>query len=111
MNSDKSINSDQSIKPNVSELRSTINKINLIIKRLDKEQIFGSQAREDYFCNHHADIIDNYPFLVLQLISGTDNTMLEIMLKELDQVEKGMKTNDTAEKLIGEQLADQYLKK
>ena len=105
------MNSDKSIKPNVSELRSFINKIKFIIKKLDKDQIFGSQAREDYFCTHHVDIIDKYPFLVLQLISGTDNTMLETMLTELDQVEKGIKTNDTAEKIIGEQLADQYLKK
>ena len=105
------MNSDKSTKPNVSELRSTINNIKLIIVSIDKKQIFGQKNRENYFFENHPDIMDKYPFLVSQLVSGDNSNMLEIMLTQMEEIEKGRKSTYDAEVVIGQIITDQYIKK
>ena len=98
-------------QPSVNELRTTVSKIKVIIKELDCKQIFGSEKREDYFYKYHSDIMNMYPFLVTQLSSGEDTHLLDTMLEQLEQIEKGKKTNEEAEILIGKELADNYMSK
>ena len=97
-------------KPSVKELRQTIKKIEIIINELDEKQIYGLEKREDYFFKYHEDIMKLYPFLVSQLCSTTDNSMLEVMLEELEEIEKGEQTNEKADASIGEKLANTYIK-
>jgi hypothetical protein len=100
-----------SSKPTTSELKQTILQIKNIIKELDNKQIYGQENRENYFFTFHTDIMNLYPFLVSQIISGNDLTMLDLMLSQLEQVEKGKCSNDQVDITIGEKLADAYLKK
>jgi hypothetical protein len=95
--------------PNVKEIKDVIIKIKNIITNLSKKSINTPTARENYFWANHSDIMNKYPFLVSQLCSGGDMTMLDMMLYKLEQVEKGELNQDTADKEIGKQLADEYL--
>ena len=97
-------------KPSVKELRATIKRIETIIMKLDKLQIYGLEKREDYFFKNHTDIMNQYPFLVSQLCSTTDNSILEIMLSNLEEMERGQKTADAADVIIGEKLAESFIK-
>lgn len=95
--------------PNVKDIKEVIIKIKNIINNLSKKNITSPTARENYFWANHSDIMNKYPFLVTQLCSGGDMTMLDMMLYKLEQVEKGELNQDTADKQIGKQLADEYL--
>lgn len=100
-----------SSKPTTAELKQTILDIKDIIKELDDKQIYGQENRENYFFTFHMDIMNLYPFLVSQLISGNDSSMLDLMLSQLEQVEKGKCSNNEVDITIGEKLAEKYLKK
>jgi hypothetical protein len=94
-------------KPNVKELRSIINRIkNINIKNYSKTL----EEKEDYFFKNHSDIMNNYPFLVSQVCSGNDLDKLEYMLNNLEQIEKGNSSKNEVDKVIGERLADEYVK-
>ena len=94
-------------KPNVKELREVINRIkNINIKIFSKTQ----NEKEDYFFKHHYDIMGKYPFLVSQICSGQDLDKLEYMLNSLEQVENGNSSKDEMDKIVGERLADEYVK-
>ncbi len=97
--------------PNVSELKEIIGKIQNIIKNMDKKGITGQNAREDYFWNNHSNMMNRYPFLISQLCSSNDTTMLNTMLEQLSEIENGEKTQHEADKDIGEVLAKEYLPK
>ena len=97
-------------KPSVKELQDTIKRIKKIIVTLDGKQIFDQTKREDYFFDNHPDIMGKYAFLVSQLCSGTDNGMLDIMLGHLQAIEDGNVTQEKAEIVLGEQIAEKYLK-
>ena len=93
--------------PNVKELRKVIERIkNINIKIFSKTL----EEKEDYFFKNHSDIMNKYPFLVSQICSGQDLTKLEYMLNSLEQVEKGNSTQNEMDKIIGERLADEYVK-
>ena len=94
--------------PNVSDIKKTIKNIKTIIQNIELKGINTPSAKEDYFWKNHSDLMNKYTFLVSQLCSNTDNSMLEIMIKQLEQVEKGKKMDD-ADKEIGENLANSYL--
>ena len=95
----------------VKELREKIKSIEKIISILDKKKIFGQENRENYFFENHNDIMGNYPFLVSQLCSNSDNDMLEIMLRHIEEIELGEKSKDEAELIIGDKLVNNYVKK
>ena len=97
-------------KPSVKELQNTIANIKKIILTLDKKQIFDQTKREDYFFDNHPDIMSKYAMLVSQLCSGSDNSMLDIMLGHLQAIEDGKITQEKAEVTLGEQVAEKYLK-
>tara|TARA_B100001121_G_scaffold308569_1_gene332990 strand:+ start:6048 stop:6401 length:354 start_codon:yes stop_codon:yes gene_type:complete len=95
-------------KPNVKELRNVIERIkNINIKIYSKTL----EEKEDYFFkNHYEDIMKHYPFLVSQICSGKDLDKLEYMLNSLEQVENGNSSKDEMDKVVGERLADEYIK-
>ena len=94
-------------KPKVDDLRNIIERIkNINIKIFSKTL----EEKEDYFFKNHSDIMDKYPFLVSQICSGGDLSTLDYMLSSLEQVEKGNSTNDEMDKIVGERLADEYVK-
>ena len=96
-----------SSKPNVSELKTIINRIkNINLKILSKSQ----EEKEDYFFKNHYDIMNKYPFLVSQICSGNDLDKLEYMISNLEQIEKGNYTKEEMDKIVGEKLADEYVK-
>lgn len=97
-----------SSKPTLSEIKSSINKINVIIKNIELKGIRTPKDKEDYFWDNHPDMMNRFAFLISQLCSNNDNTMLDIMLKQLEEIEKG-KSIDAADKTIGEELAASYL--
>lgn len=94
-------------KPNVKELKEIISRIkNINIKIFSKTL----EEKEDYFFKNHPDIMNKFPFLVSQICSGKDLDKLEYMLSSLEQVEKGISSKNEMDKIIGEKLADEYVK-
>jgi hypothetical protein len=96
--------------PNVNDIKKNIKNIKTIIQNIELKGINTPSAKEDYFWKNHQDLMNKYTFLISQLCSNTDNSMLDIMIKQLEQVEKGKKMDD-ADKEIGEKLANNYLPK
>ena len=94
----------------VKDLRKTITQIKEIITILDSKQIYGLENRENYFFDNHLDIMNAYPFLVSQLCSGNNTDMLDIMLNQVELIEKGKKTSEEADIDIGQKLADKFMK-
>ena len=96
----------------VKELRAIITSIKKIIAILDKKYIFGQEKRETYFFDNHNDIMGNFPFLVSQLCSNDNNNdMIEIMLRHIEEVELGEKTKEQSDIIIGDKLANNFIKK
>ena len=89
-----------------TELKDIINKIKTIVTQLNKDGVINLAEKEEYFFKHHSVLMNQYPFLISQLCSGEDNTMLDTMLKEIDM----MKSNKVKDINIGEKLANNYLK-
>lgn len=97
-------------KPTSKELKKVIDIIKIIIKNIDKKGFITSQ-REDYFWTNHPDIMNKYPFLVSMLLNDSEHPMLNIMLTQLENIEKGIVSQEEADKEIGEKLANDYLPK
>ncbi len=97
--------------PDVNELKQIIIKIQNIVKNMDRKGIVGQNAREDYFWNNHSNMMNRYPFLISQLCSSNDTTMLNKMLEQLSEIQNGEKTQSDADKDMGEILAKEYLPK
>jgi hypothetical protein len=98
-----------SLKPSSKEIKNSINNINIIIKNLEQRGITSPKAKEDYFWKNHGDLMNRFPFLVTQLCSGGDMSMLNIMIQELEKIEKGQVSTDDADKEIGQKLVDDYI--
>jgi hypothetical protein len=96
--------------PDVNDIKNTIKNIKTIIQNIELTGITSSSGKEDYFWKNYPDLMNKYTFLISQLCSNTDNSMLDIMIKQLEQVKKGKKMDD-ADKEIGETLANNYLPK
>ncbi len=96
--------------PDINEIKKTIKNIQIIIQNIELKGITSSSGKEDYFWKNYPDLMNKYTFLISQLCSNTDNSMLDVMIKQLEQVGKGKKMED-ADKEIGEKLANNYLPK
>jgi hypothetical protein len=96
-------------KPTSKELKKQISTIQNIIKNIQMKGITEEKKMENYFWDNHPDIMDKYPFLVTHLCSGENIEMLEVMLKQLEIVEKGIMTEAEANLEIGKKLGDKYL--
>jgi hypothetical protein len=94
-------------KPNVKEMKQMIERIKNINTKLSSKNI---TEKENYFFDNHPDIMEKYPFLVSMICSGGDLTMLDYMLSSLEQIERGNSTHEEMEKIVGERLADDYVK-
>ena len=95
--------------PDVKATKDTIAKIKIILSNIEKKGITKQQDKENYFWKNHVDIMNKYPFLVSMMCSGTDMSMLDMMMYKLNQIQTGELTHDDADKDIGKQLADDYL--
>src|SRR6056300_164194 len=94
-------------EPNVSELKNIVNRIKKINLKIFSKTL---HEKEDYFFKNHPDLMDKYPFLVSQICSGEDLTKLQYMLDSLEQVEHGNSTREEMDKVVGERLAEEYVK-
>ena len=97
-------------KPTVNDIKLSIKNIKTIIKNIELKGIVKPSDKEDYFWKNHPDMMNRFTFLISQLCSNSDNKILDIMIAQLEQVEKGMSL-DEADKQIGEKLANSYLPK
>jgi len=114
MNSNSSDNPSDNpsgTKPSVFETKSSIKTIKTIIKNIELKGITRPADKEDYFWKNHPDMMNRFTFLISQLCSNSDNQMLDIMIKQLEEIEKGKVSRDDADKKIGEKLATAYLPK
>jgi len=96
---------------NNDDINKVINNIKTIINNIENRGINTMEKKEDYFWKNHSDLMNKYPFLVHQLCSNTDNSMLTLMLDYLSKIKKGEVNQEDADKLIGEKLSDKYLPK
>ncbi len=96
---------------NNDDITKVINNIKTIINNIENRGINTSEMKEDYFWKNHTDLMNKYPFLVHQLCSNTDNSMLNFMLENLNKIKTGQIKQDDADKIIGEKLSDKYLPK
>ena len=97
-------------KPTLAEIKTSINTIKTIIKNIQLKGINTAAEKEDYFWKNHPDMMNRFTFLISQLCSDINSPMLNIMLNQLEQVEKGQSLDD-ADKQIGQKLASVYLPK
>lgn len=95
-------------KPTLAEIKTSINTIKTIIKNIQLKGINTAADKEDYFWKNHPDMMNRFTFLISQLCSDINSPMLNIMLNQLEQVEKGQSL-DEADKQIGQKLASVYL--
>jgi hypothetical protein len=95
-------------KPTLAEIKTSINTIKTIIKNIQLKGINTAADKEDYFWKNHPDMMNRFTFLISQLCSDINSPMLNIMLNQLEQVEKGQSLDD-ADKQIGQKLASVYL--
>jgi hypothetical protein len=86
----------------------TVDTIKNIIINIERQGIVDPAKKEGYFWNNHSDLTNKYPFLISQLCSNTDNTMLNNMIQYLKQIENGEMTKAEADKSIGDQLSKKY---
>ncbi len=101
---------NNSDRPSVAEIKAAIKNIKTIIKNIEIKGIIRPADKENYFWNNHPDMMNRYTFLISQLCSNTDNKMLEVMISQLEEIEKGV-SQEEADKKIGEKLAKEYLPK
>jgi hypothetical protein len=94
-----------------NSIHEVIINIKTIINNIEKRGITTPETKENYFWQNHSELMNKYPFLVNQLCSNTDNSMLAFMLENLNKIKKGELKQDDADKIIGEKLSDKYLPK
>lgn len=94
-------------KPNVKEMREMIERVKKINMKLSHMSL---TEKENHFFDNYPDIMNKYPFLISTVCSGGDLTMLDYMLSSLEQVEKGNTSQEDMEVIVGERLADDYVK-
>ncbi len=104
------MNSNNSDRPKVAEIKASIKTIKTIIKNIELKGITRPADKENYFWDNHPDMMNRFTFLISQLCSNTDNKMLEVMISQLEEIEKGV-SQDEADKKIGEKLAKEFLPK
>jgi pyrroloquinoline quinone (PQQ) biosynthesis protein C len=90
-------------------LKNVVNEIETIINKL-KNKKMSKQEIENYFWNNKKDIMDNYPFLVTNMIETDNRDMLNYMLENIRLMDNGIKTQNEADVDIGQKIVDDYVK-
>lgn len=91
----------------LDDIKKTIDRIKNINNKILSKSL---EEKEDYFFKNYPDIMNKYPFLVSQICSGKDLETLDYMLNSLEQIEKGNISKDNMDKIVGERLAEEYVK-
>ena len=94
----------------VNNIKNIIKKIDSIVLELKNKHITEENKIEDYFWDNHSDIMNDYPFLVCQIIAGSDRKMLDYMIQTLEQIQNGKKDQSNADVEIGQKIVDDYIK-
>lgn len=94
----------------VDNIKNIIKKIDSIVLELKNKNITDNDQIEEYFWNKHSTIMNDYPFLVCQIIAGADRKMLDYMIQTLDQIQNGKKDQANADVEIGQKIVDDYIK-
>jgi len=93
-------------KPSVKELEQVINRIKNINLKL---MSYSLEEKENYFYDNHQELMEKYPFLIFQICSGEDLSMITHMLNELRKIENGQKSQEQVDVEMGEMLAEKYV--
>ena len=93
------------------EIVKTIEIIKNIIQNIERQGIVEQGKKENYFWNNHPEITNKYPFLVSQLCSNTDNSMLDSMIGYLKEIDQGKITKKDADKSVSEELSKKFIPK
>jgi len=64
---------------------------------------------EMFFMENDSDFYEKYPYLIKKLVKGGSLEFLEIMLENIEKIEKGEQTKAATELKLGEDLANQFL--
>lgn len=91
------------------KIKKVIETIDEVILKLKEKKMTNEQI-EDYFWNKHSEIMNEFPFLVCQIITGSDRRMLDYMLSTLDKIESGNQDKNDADVEIGQKIVDDYIK-
>ena len=94
----------------VQEMEEVINNIKGIIKTLEEKNITDLKERENYFWDNHGELMSKYPFLVSQLCSSNDDSMLDFMMEQLNKMDNGSSTQEDSDVVVGKKIADTYIK-
>lgn len=94
----------------VENIKNVIKQIDEILVELKNKKITKENDIENYFWDNHSDIMNVYPFLVVQMASGADRKMLDHMIKTLTDIEEGKVEQEQADVDIGQKIVDDYIK-
>jgi len=94
----------------VENIKKIISKIDTIVLELKKKKITDPNELENYFWDNHSDIMNDYPFLVTQIINAADRKMLDYMIQTLTKIENGNQEQNDADVEIGQKIVDDYIK-
>jgi|UniRef100_A0A6C0IWU3 hypothetical protein len=91
-----------------NEMREKISYIQTKVLELSKQDTNNTDI-EMYFMENDPDFYEKYPYLIKKLIKGGSLEFLEIMLENIEKIEKGEQTQSDIEKKLGADLANQFL--
>ena len=69
----------------VTVLREKIEEIKVILKEIEEFDM-NIDDTLDYFHDNHLELLKDFPFLIKQLHSNDDNTMLEVRFKIINNI-------------------------
>jgi len=93
---------------NSEQLKKDIEKIKKYVKEIKDSGIDNHFEIEVKFLNKYPELYDKYVFITKKIISGEDLSILNIMLKSLDNIKNGANKFDE-EVGIGKILANKYI--
>lgn len=101
-------------EPNLPDVPKLLDQIIKILEYISSDEAIKMKNKDqDEFLNHmeekFADFSFRYYAIFRKLLSGEDILPLFKMLAEIEKVQKGVKTLDTVEKELGEELANKYV--
>ena len=91
--------------------RSFSQKLNIVEhKTLEEKNITDLKERENYFWDNHGELMNKYPFLISQLCSSNDDSMLDFMMQQLKNMDSGSSTKEDTDVVVGQKIANTYIK-
>ena len=92
---------------NTEEIKKKIEDAKTVIQILRSESKTNVEIESHFFKNDEK-FYSRYPYLIKLLIKEENLEMLDKMIKNMEEVEKGNQTMASTELKLGTELADQY---